>query len=345
MLGIDRTAARCTWTAAVIILAIVLVYEVRAALFVFIVAVLFAYLLSPLVNLVNRMLPASSTRTRTPALAIAYLLVIGLLVWGGVELGSRVGQQANTLLARIPELVARARQLTPQAGSWLGTVLSTIENQFEEHTKDIVSLLPEVGRRVLSAAGSLIVIVIVPILSFFFLKDADAIGDSLLGLAGPGRQRAMLEDVARDVNLLLAQYVRALMLLGLATLVFFATFFALTDVPYGLLLAVIAAVLEFIPLVGPMTAAALILFVALVSGYPHILWLVIFLGVFRVLQDYVLSPRLMSAGMELHPLLVIFGVFAGGEIGGIAGTFLSVPILALARILYRQIHKDRVAHP
>jgi predicted PurR-regulated permease PerM len=342
MLGIDRAAARYTWTAAVVVLAIVLVYEVRATLFVFTVAVLFAYLLSPLVNLVNRLLPASSTRTL--ALAIAYLLVMGLLVWGGVELGLRVGEQANALLARIPQLVDRARLLSPEAGSWLGTVLSTMEVQFEEHTKDIVGLLPEVGRRVLSAAGSLIIIVIVPILSFFFLKDAEAIGDSLLRLAGSGRRRAILEDVTRDVNLLLAQYVRALMLLGLVTLMFFGSFFELARVPYGLLLAVIAAVLEFIPLVGPMTAAGLILFVALVSGYPHILWLVIFLGVFRLLQDYVLSPRLMSAGMQLHPLLVIFGVFAGGEIGGIAGTFLSVPILAMARILYRQVRKDLVTH-
>src|SRR5258706_15854504 len=102
--------------------------------------------------------------------------------------------------------------------------------------------------------------------------------------------------------------------------------------------------MEFMPVVGPMTAAALVLLVALVSGYPHILWLVTFLAVFRLIQDYVLSPRLMSSGMELHPLLVIFGIFAGGEIGGIAGTFLSVPVMALARILYRQVNKDRTAH-
>ena len=342
MLGIDRAAARYTWTAAVIILAILLVYEIRATLFLFIVAVLFAYLLSPLVNLLNRMLPASSTRT--PALLIAYLLVIGFLVWVGIELGSRVGEQANALLARIPELVERAKQLTPQAGSWLGGIVGTMQLQFEEHAKDIVSLLPAVGRRIISAAGSLIIIVVVPILSFFFLKDAHAIRESFLHLAGAGPRRTMLEDVARDVNVLLAQYVRALTLLCMATLIFFTSFFALTGVPYGQLLAAIAAVLEFIPVVGPMTAAALVLFVALVSGYPHMLWLGAFLAVFRFVQDYVLSPRLMSTGMELHPLLVIFGVFAGGEIGGVAGTFLSIPVLALARILYRQINKDRAVH-
>jgi predicted PurR-regulated permease PerM len=342
MLGIDHAAARYTWTAAVVVLAILLVYEIRATLFLFIVAVLFAYLLSPLVNLLDRMLPGK--RTRTPALLIAYLLVIGVLVWVGIELGSRVGEQANALLARIPEFVERAKQMTPKAGSLMGGIVATLQLQFEEHAKDIVGLLPAVGRRIISAAESLIIVIVVPILSFFFLKDAKAIRESFLQFAGDGPQRAMLRDIARDINLLLAQYVRALTLLCMATLIFFTSFFALTGVPYGQLLAAIAAVLEFIPVVGPMTAAALVLLVALVSGYPHILWLVIFLVVFRLLQDYVLSPRLMSSGMELHPLLVIFGIFAGGEIGGIAGTFLSVPVLALARILYRQIPKDRAQH-
>jgi predicted PurR-regulated permease PerM len=110
-------------------------------------------------------------------------------------------------------------------------------------------------------------------------------------------------------------------------------------VPYALLLAAIAGMLEFIPMIGPFTAAVTIVLVAGFSGYPHLLWVLIFLGVYRLFQDYVLSPRLMSSGMELHPLLVMFGVFAGGEIGGIPGTFLSVPVLALVRILYRRLER------
>ncbi len=99
----------------------------------------------------------------------------------------------------------------------------------------------------------------------------------------------------------------------------------------------------FIPMVGPFSAAVVVLLVSAFSGYPHLLWILVFLGVYRLFQDYVLSPRLMSRGMELHPLLVMFGVFAGGEIGGVAGTFLSVPLLALIRILYTRLEKTR--HP
>ena len=66
----------------------------------------------------------------------------------------------------------------------------------------------------------------------------------------------------------------------------------------------------------------------------------IFLLVYRVIQDYVISPKLMGSGVELHPLLVLFGVFAGAEVAGIGGTFLSVPILALVRILYIHLSKS-----
>jgi predicted PurR-regulated permease PerM len=114
-------------------------------------------------------------------------------------------------------------------------------------------------------------------------------------------------------------------------------------VPYSILLAAIAFPLEFIPLVGPLTAAVIIIAVSVVSGYAHVWWVVIFLGVYRIFQDYVLSPQLMSKGVELHPLMIIFGVLAGGEIGGIAGIFLSIPALALVRLLYHRVNKVKAS--
>ena len=69
----------------------------------------------------------------------------------------------------------------------------------------------------------------------------------------------------------------------------------------------------------------------------------IFLVAYRMFQDYFLSPHLMGQGVELHPLLVLFGVFAGAEVAGVAGTFLSVPVLALVRILYVRTRRSKLA--
>jgi predicted PurR-regulated permease PerM len=70
--------------------------------------------------------------------------------------------------------------------------------------------------------------------------------------------------------------------------------------------------------------------------YPHWLVLLVFLAAWRLVQDYVISPRIMGKSMELHPLAAIFGVLAGGEIAGVLGIYLSIPIMASLRIVWRR---------
>ncbi len=342
MLGIEPRAARFTWSAAVILLLLLTVFIIRQTLVVFTVSLLFAYLLYPMVDRLNRFLPS---RSRTPALAIVYLVLIAVIVLLGFQIGGRAAEEANNLNQKYPEFVKRVKEQPkqPENGSFKNTVFNAIQAQIREHYDQIASFMPKAGLEVLSASRNLIFLVIVPILSFFILKDGRQIRDDLLSLIDDGPRRELFQDILADIHLLLLQYMRALSLLCLATFVVFTIVFSSIGVPYGILLASIAFPLEFIPLVGPLCAAAIIITVTAFSGYPHVMWIVVFLGGFRVFQDYVLSPRLMSSGVELHPLLVIFGVFAGGEIGGVAGTFLSVPVLALIRVLYFRIRKSRIA--
>ena len=124
---------------------------------------------------------------------------------------------------------------------------------------------------------------------------------------------------------------------------YFAFLFAARACPYPILLAGIAAILEFIPLVGPLTASVVIVLVAAFTGYPHLLWIVIFLVVYRIFQDYVLSPYLMSSGVEIHPMLVLFGVLAGEQLAGIPGMFFSVPVMAALRVICVRLREGRRA--
>jgi predicted PurR-regulated permease PerM len=342
--GLDRQAARFTWTVVFILLLLGFVYLIRETLFIFALALLFAYLLWPLVNYLDRRLPGVS---RVPALAIVYLSLVGLLFVIGIEIGSRVVLQANALATRVPELLSKFEQVaepiaSPPVQTVKETVIATLRKQVVYHSRDILSLLPNAALGVLSHAGSLVFIVLVPILSFFFLKDGRLIRHSILEILAEGSRRDVIQEIAGDVHLLLAQYMRALVLLAAVAFVAYGSFFSLIGVPYGILLAAIAFPLEFIPIVGPPTAAVIILMVAGLSGFHHLLWIFFFLVVFRVFQDYVLSPQLLSAGTELHPLVVIFGVLTGVQIAGITGCFLSVPVLATLRVVYRQLQKKPV---
>jgi predicted PurR-regulated permease PerM len=76
--------------------------------------------------------------------------------------------------------------------------------------------------------------------------------------------------------------------------------------------------------------------VAVLMSYPHWVVLLVFLGAWRLIQDYVITPRIMGKSMELHPLAAIFGVMAGGEIAGVLGVYLSIPVMASLRIVWRR---------
>jgi predicted PurR-regulated permease PerM len=117
----------------------------------------------------------------------------------------------------------------------------------------------------------------------------------------------------------------------------YSLFLKLVGVEYELLLAGVAALFEFIPVIGPVIGLVVIVIVALVPGSGAALWVVIFWGIYRLFQDYILNPYLMKAGLELHPLLVLFGVLAGDQIGGIAGMFFSVPVIAMLKVIYSNL--------
>jgi len=133
--------------------------------------------------------------------------------------------------------------------------------------------------------------------------------------------------------------MRSLVLLCFSVLIVFSIVLSTVGVKYAIILAVISAALEFIPMVGPLASGVIIVMVSDVTEYHHLGLLIAFLFVFRIMQDYMLSPLLMRHSMQLHPLLVVFGAFAGAEIAGVGGVFLSVPLLALSRMAFYEFRK------
>jgi predicted PurR-regulated permease PerM len=230
--------------------------------------------------------------------------------------------------------------------AWLDPIrprlLSILRDRVADLQQQVLPLLSEAGGRILSGIGNVLFVVLIPILGFFFLKDGAAMREAIVDNVN-APQRGLVEDIFSDLRLLLAQYIRALVLLSLATFIFYFTGLSLMGVPYAILLAGIAAILEFIPLVGPLTASVIIVLVAAFTSFPHLLWIVIFLVVYRIFQDYVLNPYLMSSGVELHPVLVLFGVLAGEQLAGVPGMFFSVPLMAALRVIYFRLTKGRRA--
>jgi predicted PurR-regulated permease PerM len=313
-------------------------YVARQTLIAFLFAIFFAYLMSPLVSYLEKLL-----RGRARAIAVIYALLLALVILFLVSIGPKVTREGARLGQSLPALLTQlsSGQFAQQLGSehgWDKRSTALVQSFLASHSEEITQLAQRVGLHVADVAKQAWLLVVVPLLSIFFLKDGRAFSDVLISLVQSRPQRELLEGVLNDLNQMLAHFIRAQLTLAALTLAMYSAFLGLLRVPYALVLGTIGGLLEFIPVVGPLVAAVTILSVALLMSYPHWVVLIVFLGAWRLIQDYVSSPRIMGHSMELHPLAAIFGVMAGAEVAGILGIYLSIPVMASLRIVFRRWH-------
>jgi predicted PurR-regulated permease PerM len=332
----DSRTARSLVTVLLFALALGFLYVARATLIAFLFAIFFAYLMSPLVNRLESLL-----RGRVAAIAVIYSLLLVLVVVFFVVVGPKVTREGARLGQSLPTVLTQLKsgQIANQLGAehgWNQRSTDMVQSFLATHGDEIAGLAQRLGLRVADVAKQAWLFFVVPLLSIFFLKDGRSFSDFLLSTIQSRPQREFLENVLNDLNQMLAHFIRAQLTLAALTLVMYSAFLGIMRVPYALVLGTLGGVLEFIPVVGPLAAALVIVTVALLLSYPHWLILIIFLGIWRLLQDYVSSPRIMGESMELHPLAAIFGVMAGGEVAGILGIYLSIPVMASLRIVLRR---------
>jgi predicted PurR-regulated permease PerM len=332
----DGRTARVLITVLLFALGLGFLYVARQTLIAFLFAIFFAYLMSPLVSNLEKLL-----RGRVRAIAVIYLLLLGLVVLFFISMGPRIGREGARLGQSLPALAQLssgqiAEQLQQEHPGWNGKAVDMLRDYLASHGDEIANLAQNVGLRVADVAKQAWLLAVVPLLSIFFLKDGRAFSEVLLALVQSRPQRELLQGVLSDLNQMLAHFIRAQLTLAALTFVMYSAVLAVMRMPYALVLGTMGGLLEFIPVLGPLVAGVIIVGVALLMGYKHWLVLIVFLGIWRLIQDYVSSPRIMGHSMELHPLAAIFGVMAGGEVAGILGIFLSIPVMASLRIVFRR---------
>ena len=332
----DSRTARVIVTILLFALGLGFLYVARETLIAFLFAIFFAYLMSPLVNHLERLL-----RSRALAITAIYVLMIVLVGIFFAVVGPKITREGARLGKTIPDLLTKlsSGQIATQLGQehgWNVKTTELLQSFLAGHSDEITQVAQHVGLRVADVAKEAWLFFVVPLLSIFFLKDGQSFHDFLISMVQSRPQREFLENVLSDLNQMLAHFIRAQLTLAGLTMVVYSAFLGIMQFQNALVLGVVGGLLEFIPVLGPLAGALTIITVALLMGYPHWLVIVVCLGIWRLIQDYVSSPRIMGESMELHPLAAIFGVMAGGEVAGILGVYLSIPVMASLRIVFRR---------
>ena len=336
MVLIDAKTSRVLFTGLLFALGIGFLYAARRTLFAFLFAIFFAYLMDPAVSHLEKVL-----RGRGRAIALIYALLLGGVTLFFFYVGPRIGREATRLGQSLPDLLNRvstgtiAQDIAKEHG-WSAATQEKMRELLTRNSGDIKKYAEQFGLRAAGVAKQAWLVLLVPLLALFFLKDGRAFGEVLLSLVQSRPQREFLQAVITDLNQMLAQFIRAQLTLAAFSLIAYTAFLGFTGFPNALVLGTAGGVMEFIPVVGPLVAALVMLSIAVLINYSHWALLLVFLAVWLILQDYVISPRIMGQSMELHPLAAIFGVMAGGEIAGVLGVYLSIPIMASLRIVWRR---------
>jgi predicted PurR-regulated permease PerM len=338
----------------IVLLAVVgvlwVIYKITGILLLLVLSIFFAYFVSPLVEFLRRQRTVGGRTIAIPkvvAIALAYLIILAAIVFAVFvilpSLSNQFPQFADQAKANWKSLSDRTAEII----KYSRRLPAPLVNAGTDAVNNASKMVSDTTTELATAALAYIVIyipwlILVPILAFFLLKDAESFRRSALLMLPRGRWRWRGDEFFQDINSTLAAYIRAQLTACLFIGIVCSLGFTLLGLPGGLVLGVLAGVFEFVPLAGPLAIALLAALLAMFHAGPfHAFLVLLFLGVLRIVQDYVVYPRLIGQGIHLHPLAVIFAILAGEKLAGVAGIFLAIPVVAIITVSYRHWMEHR----
>jgi predicted PurR-regulated permease PerM len=314
-------------------------YHARGALQLIYVAAVVAIGLSPLVSAIERRENAL-TGNRVPrwlAILTIYLLILGTLVGIGMLVIPPLVEQMRELWAAVPRLLHQGQQWLMQKGV-LGREISVREavQSAPMGGGDAVSTVVEA---IWGFVGGVAGLVTILILAFYFLVDADTIVNTFVRLFPRGRRRRV-DDACRRVTTKVSAWLGGQLLLGGIIGGSAALGLWLMGVPYFYVLALIAAIGELIPIIGPLLAAVPAIAVAFSVSPGLALGVTIFFIAQQQFENHVLVPKVMERQVGVSAVVVVVALLLGASLLGIVGAILAVPTAAILHVLVQEFRPD-----
>jgi predicted PurR-regulated permease PerM len=338
-------AAVCIW----------LLYALRAVLLLLAFTIIFCYLVAPLVDFFEKPVKLGRFAPRMPralAIVVVYLLLAGATAVAFEKLAPLLSHQLGAFFDNLPNY---ARQIDQSVKSLANLPVrlrlpqawrESLGENFDSALVGVIEWLKSVVFKTALATRYLPWVLLIPLIGFFFLKDAKEISSKLLSTMPRVDLRYRATIFLRDVSETLAGYMRAQVLACFLVGAIEGVGLWLLGVSYPLVFAAAAGLFEFVPVVGPFVLGLTAVLVAGLHSWRSALAVFAFLAIFRVIHDYFIYPRLVSRGVEIHPVAVILAVLCGAELAGVTGVFLSVPVVALLVVClrhWRDLQLDRAS--
>lgn len=317
----------------VVILGAYFLYTVRIILPPFVLAIVLAYLLNPLVTNLEK-----KGFDRTLAILVVYATVLVTLTFVIVYAFPLIAKEIDRFSKTVPVLTVQIQESitnfyeTYQKIQIPESLRQVIDDTISSMEQFLISSLDALAERVIGIFSGMIIILISPILAFYFLKDKNIFVERIMGLF-PIMLRRELAQLWKEIDRVLTKFIRGHLLVALLVGLMMALGLTIIDVPFAILLGIISGLLDLIPYFGPVLGTLPAFIMALLDSPIKAFYVLILMIIVQQIESNILSPKILGESVGLHPLTVIFVVLAGGHLFGFLGLLIAVPITAVTRII------------
>lgn len=306
----------------------------KTVLMPFVIAMIISYILNPIVNLLNeRKVP------RTVAIILIYTIFILTVTVVIMNLIPMLIKQLNELNEHLPEFTMRAQSLmngVNQNSILPESVRIGINDAVLRAEQQLAESISEFIGRIGATLNVVFMAFIIPFLAFYMLKDFQLIEKTVLTFV-PLKHRKRTIRLLTDIDKALGNYIRGQFIVCLVIGIFAYIGYWIIGIPYPLLLAALVGIFNIIPYVGPFFGAAPALIVASTVSMKMVMFTLIVNLICQSLENSVVSPQVVGRSLHLHPLIIIFALLVGGEIGGVFGLILAVPLFAAGKVIVHHV--------
>ena len=330
------------WMTALTVIVLIAAYQVRKVLLLLYISGLFAIGFSPIIRLIEkqRLLPVGEKRfPRWLAILVLYLFIIGTLVGIGMLVFPPLYAQGREFIDMAPQLFERAQQWLIDRGLLREhlTIQQAVERAPVGEGGQAVNT---VFGAVMGVIGGIVGFLTILIVTFYILVDADHLRNVMLQLFSKEERPRVAAASTEIVGKVSAWLGGQLLLAGIIGVTSAIGLWAL-GIPFFYVLALISAVGEMIPIVGPFLAAIPAIAVASTVSFQKVLLVIVFFVIQQQIENHVLVPKVMERQVGVSAVTVIIALLIGGNLLGIVGAILAVPTAAILQVVYTEVIKHR----
>lgn len=328
-----------------ILLALWLLYQIRGIIIPFVLAVLLAYILLPPVEfLVKRRVPINLAIILVYLMGTGGVMILILYIFPGIF------SELNRFALDIPEY---ARSIQGNIREWQENYSRfNIPDSVRQIVDEMIVSLEEKMIEILRSSAALVVgifsytfsLIILPILTYYFLKDHEIITKKMVAFLPP-KYREELLNLWAMINVVLRKFIYGHLTVALIVGILTGIGLALVGVDYAVTLGFIAGVADIVPYFGPIIGAVPAVCLALLQSKKLALYTALVMFIVQQIESSIISPKIISGSVGLHPLIIIFVLLLGGYLFGIWGMLAAVPITAVLRILINYLYQKAVGYP